>query len=154
MHSESSPKGDLVKLQRGLMSEADARAMLERIRFPDGIHCIFSDCGGAEVYRIETKPSVRKDGRSVPARHLFKCKSCKHQFSVTKGTIFEDSKIPLVTWMQVMYRMCSSKKGISAHQIHREMGITYEAAWFMAHRIRWAMTEKGGTLLSGVSRSG
>jgi transposase-like protein len=150
MHTDSTPKSDLIRLQRGLMSEADARAMLERIRFPNGVHCIFEDCGGAEVYRIETKGSVRKDGRLVPPRHLFKCKACRRQFSVTKGTIFEDSKIPLVLWIQVMFRMCSSKKGISAHQIHREYGITYESAWFMAHRIRWAMTEKGGSLLSGV----
>jgi len=154
MHTDSNPKGDLVKLQRGLMSEADARAMLERIRFPNGLHCIFSDCGGAEVYRIEVKAKTytRPDGseRHVPARHLFKCKACKRQFSVTKGTIFEDSKIPLVTWIQVMYRMCSSKKGISAVQIMREYGLYYEAAWFMCHRIRWAMTEKGGSLLTGT----
>ena len=154
MHTDSTPKGDLMKLQRGLLTEADARAMLERIRFPDGLHCIFSDCGGAEVYRIETKAKTytRPDGseRNVPARHLFKCKACKRQFSVTKGTIFEDSKIPLTLWIQCMFRMCSSKKGISAHQIHREYGITYESAWFMAHRIRWAMTEKGGSLLSGT----
>src|SRR5215471_8026013 len=154
MHTDSNPKGDLTKLQRGLLSEADARAMLERIRFPDGLHCIFPDCGGAEVYRIETKGKeyIKPDGskRVVPARHLFKCKACKRQFSVTKGTIFEDSKIPLTVWITVMYRMCSSKKGISAFQIHREYGMNYEAAWFMCHRIRWAMTEKNPALLTGV----
>ena len=154
MHLESSPKGDLVKLQRGLLSEADARAMLERIRFPDGLHCIFEDCGGAEVYRLEVaaKTYDKADGRvrHVPPRHLFKCKACRRQFSITKGTIFEDSKIPLTVWISVMYRMCSSKKGISAFQIHREYGMNYEAAWFMCHRIRWAMTEKDGSLLSGV----
>ncbi len=151
MHTESNPKGDLVKLQRGLLSEAEARAMLERIRWgDDGPRCIFPDCGGAEVYRIETKASVRKNGRAVPARHLFKCKACKRQFSVTKGTIFEDSKIPLTVWISAMYRMCSAKRGVSAHEIHRQYGIGYEAAWFMVHRIRWAMTEKGGSLLSGV----
>ena len=86
---------------RGLMTEADARAMLERIRWPEGVRCIYEDCGGADVYRIETKGKTytRPDGseRTVPARHLFKCKACKRQFSVTKGTIFEDSKISLVT---------------------------------------------------------
>src|SRR5664279_241333 len=109
MHTDSNPKGDLTKLQRGLLSEADARAMLERIRWPEGVRCIFPDCDGTEVYRIETKGSLRKDGRLVPPRHLFKCKVCKRQFSVTKGTIFEDSKIPLTVWITVMYRMCSSK---------------------------------------------
>ena len=150
MHNESNPKGDLVKLERDIITEADARAMLERIRWPEGVRCIFSDCDGQDVYRIETKASTRKDGRPVPARHLFKCKKCKRQFSVTKSTIFEDSKIPLTTWIRVMYRMCSSKKGVSAVQIMREFGLFYEAAWFMCHRIRWAMTDKEHSLLQGI----
>jgi transposase-like protein len=148
MHTDSTPKGDLTKLQRGLMNEADARAMLERIRWPNGVACL--ECGSLNVGRVEAKASVRKDGRTVPARHLFKCRDCKKQFSVTKGTIFEDSKIPLQVWITVMYRMCSSKKGISAHQIHREYGLSYESAWFMAHRIRWAMTDKSPTALVGI----
>ncbi len=114
MHTESTPKGDLGKLTSGLLTEAEARAMLERIRWPAGPHCIFPDCGGAEVYRIETKGGTLKSGRVVSPRHLFKCKACKRQFSVTKGTIFEDSKIPLTTWITAMYRMCSSKRGVSA----------------------------------------
>lgn len=158
MHTESTPKGDLVKLQRGILSEADARAMLERIRWPNGVHCIFSDCGGAEVYRIHAKATTRKvkaaDGKVtekvVPERHLYKCKACRRQFSVTKGTIFEDSKIPLREWITVMYRMCSSKRGVSAYQIHREYGYTYESAWFMVHRIRWAMSEKNPLPLTGT----
>ncbi len=148
MHGEPSIKSDLTNLQRGLMTEADARAMLERIRWPNGLACVF--CGVMEVGRIETKASTRTNGRPIPARHLFKCKACKKQFSVTKGTIFEDSKIPLQLWITVMYRMCSSKRGISAHQIHREYGVWYEAAWFMLQRIRWAMSDKNPTLLSGV----
>ena len=154
MHDESTPKGDLVKLQRQILSEADARAMLERIRWPEGVRCVH--CGSDNVGRVETKGKTytRPDGseRTVPARHLFKCKAkeCRKQFSVTKGTIFEDSKIPLTTWITVMYRMCSSKKGISALQIQREFGLFYEAAWFMCHRIRWAMTEKRPALLMGI----
>src|SRR5256885_332002 len=107
MH-KSNPKGDLVKLERGALTEEDARAILKPIRWPEGVRCIFPSCGGSEVYRIETKASVRKDGRLVPPRHLFKCKTCKRQFSVTKGTIFEDSKIPLTVWIRVI-RLCSSK---------------------------------------------
>lgn len=152
MHIDSNPKGDLVKLQRGLMSEPDARAMLERIRWPNGLACIY--CGSMNVGRIETKPKTytRPDGteRNVMARHLFKCRDCRTQFSVTKGTIFEDSKIPLQVWITVMYRMCSAKKGISAYQIMREYGLSYESAWFMCHRIRWAMTEKTLEPLSGT----
>ena len=139
MHDERQRKSQLLAVSDGSLTESDARAMLERIRWPNGVHCIHADCGGAEVYRIETKAKTLPSGRYVGARHLFKCKACRRQFSVTKGTIFEDSKIPLRTWILVMYRMCSSKKGVSAHQIHREFGIYYEAAWFMCHRIRYAM---------------
>lgn len=100
--------------------------------------------------RYEVKASVRKNGRAVPARSLYKCKACGRQFSVTKGTIFEDSKIPLRTWLIVAQRMCVSKKSVSARQIEREFGVTHEAAWFMCHRIRWAMTDKSPMLLTGT----
>ena len=152
MHGEPSTKSELLALQRGLMTEAGARAMLERIRWPNGLACL--ECGSMNVGRVEAKGKVytRPDGseRVVPARHLYKCRDCKKQFSVTKGTAFEDSKIPLTVWITVMYRMCSSKKGISAYQIMREYGMTYESAWFMCHRIRWMMTEKTPTPLTGV----
>ncbi|MBI4301186.1 MAG: IS1595 family transposase [Chloroflexi bacterium] len=150
MHGEPNPKGEVIKLTDGTLTEADARAMLERIRWPHGPQCPFPDCKGEEAYRIEVKPSVRKSGKPIGPRHIFKCKTCKRQFSVTKGTIFEDSKIPLRTWIMVMYRMCVSKKGVSAHQIHREFGLHYEAAWFMCHRIRYAMQEKNPGQLKGI----
>jgi transposase-like protein len=72
---------------------------------------------------------------------VYKCKACRKQFTVTVGTIFEDSRIPLNKWLHAIHLMCSSKKGMSAHQIHRTMGITYKSAWFMCHRIRYAMTQ-------------
>ncbi len=150
MHGEPKSKSEILSVSDGTLTEADARAMLERIRWPNGVHCVFADCGGAEAYKIEVKAGKRNDGRFVGPRHLFKCKACRRQFSVTKGTIFEDSKIPLRTWIMVMYRMCSSKKGVSAHQIHREFGIKYESAWFMCHRIRYAMQDKNPLLLSGT----
>ena len=150
MHKESTRKGQLLAISDGSLTEADARAMLERIRWPNGVHCLFEGCGGAEVYRIETEAKTLKSGRKVGPRHLYKCKACRRQFSVTKGTIFEDSKIPLRTWILVMYRMGSSKKGVSAHQIHREFGLSYESAWFMCHRIRYAMTDKNPTRLKGT----
>jgi transposase-like protein len=70
---------------------------------------------------------------------LKKCGSCRKQFTVRVGTVFESSHIPLHKWLQATYLMCSSKKGISAHQLHRVMEITYKSAWFMAHRLREAM---------------
>ena len=142
MNSEPKRKGHTPNLTDLLRNEADARAFLESKRWPDGVRCAFEDCGGAEITRFEVKASERKNGRPVPARSLFKCKTCKRQFSVTKGTIFEDSKIPLRTWLIVAQRMCVSKKSVSARQIEREFGVTYESAWFMCHRIRWAMTDR------------
>src|SRR6185437_7053490 len=70
---------------------------------------------------------------------LKRCGDCKRQFTVRMGTIFEESKLPLHIWLQAMHLMCSSKKGVSAHQLHRTLEITYKTAWFLAHRIREAM---------------
>lgn len=150
MNGEPKHKGHTPNLTDRLRTEADARAFLEAKRWPNGVVCAFEDCGGAEVTRLEVKASVRKNGRTVPARSLFTCKACRRQFSVTKGTIFEDSKIPLRTWLIVAQRMVVSKKSVSARQIEREFGVTHEAAWFMCHRIRWAMTDKHPTKLSGT----
>jgi len=74
---------------------------------------------------------------------VYKCKNreCRKQFTVTVGTIFEGSHIPLSTWLVATNLLCSSKKGMSAHQLHRMLGITYKTAWFMAHRIRYAMIQ-------------
>ena len=154
MHIEPKSKGDLVKLTDGTLTEADARRMFECMRWPNGVVCPLDNCGGSEVYRITVKPAVRKsgkrEGKEVGPRELFKCKACKRQFSVTKGTIFEDSHIPLRYWLIVMYRMCSSKKSVSARQIEREFGLSHRAAWFMCHRIRWAMTDKNPNPLKGT----
>ncbi len=150
MHREPTRKGDLVTLTDGTLTEADARQMFERMRWPNGPVCTFDDCGGSEVYRISVAGKTLKSGRVVGPRELFKCKACRRQFSVTKGTAFEDSKIPLRTWLVVMYRMCSSKKSVSARQIEREYGLSHRAAWFMCHRIRFMMTDKNPTPLKGT----
>src|SRR4030042_11894 len=123
-----------------------AREYLEAIRWPDGPIC--PTCGGTEIYRIEAK--TRRNGNPQPTRHLLKCKACKRQFTATVGTVFEDSHIPLNKWLAAIYLMCASKKGISAHQLHRMMGLTYKTAWFMCHRVRLAMRDKSVTPLSGI----
>ena len=150
MHAEPTRKGDLQSLTDGTLTEADARTMFEQMRWPNGVHCILPNCGGAEVYRLTVKASARKNGAYVGPRSLYKCKAGRRQFSVTTGTVIEGSKIPLRTWLQVMYRMCSSKKSVSAHQIRREFGLTCESAWFLCHRIRFGMTEKNPTRLKGT----
>ena len=72
-------------------------------------------------------------------RRIWKCADCREQFSVLVGTIFEDSKIPLSKWLLAIHLLCQGKNGVSAHELHRTLGITYKSAWFMTHRIRYAM---------------
>lgn len=90
---------------------------------------------------------LRSQGQSglEKARHrkgAYKCKDCRKQFTVTVGTIFEGSHIPLHKWLMAIHLLCASKKGMSAHQLHRLLGITYKSAWFMAHRIREAIRQE------------
>ena len=110
-------------------SDDECRVFLEQKRWPDGPHC--PKCGAEEPYTITRKTSTKNAVKS-----LYKCRACRRQFTATVGTIFEDSKIPLNKWFAAIYLMCSSKKGISAHQLHRSLDITYKSAWFMCHRIR------------------
>ncbi len=110
-----------------------ARAHLEALQWPEGPIC--PHC--AEVNRA----SQIKGGRPG----LWFCNACRKQFSVTVGTVFERSKVPLNTWLYANHLLCSSKKGISAHQIARMLGVTYKTAWFMSHRIREAMAPIAGS---------
>lgn len=121
--------------------EDAAREALEAIRWPDGPVCVHCGCTGA-IRRVGGEKQSHRKG-------LLYCNDCKGQFTVTVGTVFERSKIPLTKWWLATFLMCSSKKGISAHQLHRMLGVTYKTAWFMAHRIRHAMAENGGGLLGG-----
>lgn len=115
--------------------ENEARKHLEAIRWPDGPVC--PHCGSIDGhYRLEGTGGA-KGKKARPG--LLKCKDCREQFSVTVGTVFEHSKVPLTKWLLATHLLCSSKKGISSHQIHRTLGVTYKTAWFMTHRIREAM---------------
>ena len=112
--------------------EAAAFAYVEAEIWPQGPVC--PHCGGVE--RISAiKPNPEKKIRMG----LKFCGQCRRQFTVRVGTIFEDSHLPMTKWLQAIYLICTSKKGISAHQLHRTLEITYKAAWFLAHRIREAM---------------
>jgi transposase-like protein len=117
------------------MTEEEARARLEKIRWPNGATCV--QCGSMDVIKVNNNAS---DGRKKRAG-LYECKDCRKQFTVTVNTIFEGSRIPIKTWLMAFSLMCASKKGISAHQLHRMLGITYKTAWHMCHRVRYAMTK-------------
>ena len=105
-----------------------AREHLEGIHWPNGPIC--PHCKGEDCTRLEGKK--HRAG-------LVQCNDCRKQFTVTVGTVFERSKVPLNKWLLATHLMCASKKGISAHQLHRMLGVTYKTAWFMSHRIREAM---------------
>jgi transposase-like protein len=111
---------------------SSARTYLEGVRWPHGPVC--PHCGSISKDHYALAGEAHREG-------LWKCKDCREQFTVTVGTVFERSKIGLHVWLQAVYLLCSSKKGMSAHQLHRTLGVTYKTAWFMAHRIREAMTQ-------------
>ena len=120
--------------------EDAARAHLEAIRWPNGTTCPHCGAIGDKVYRLAGK------GVRPGAWH---CKACRKQFSVTVGTVFERSHVPLHKWVLATHLMAASKKGVSAHQLHRTLGVTYKTAWFMAHRIREAMKDDGSEPMGG-----
>ncbi|HLI10233.1 MAG TPA: IS1595 family transposase [Alphaproteobacteria bacterium] len=111
--------------------ENAAREHLEALLWKDGRYC--PHCGATEgMVKVEGTKKSHRPG-------LYYCNSCGKQFTVTVGTLFERSHIPLHKWVLAFHLMSASKKGISAHQLHRMLGITYKSAWFMTHRIREAM---------------
>jgi transposase-like protein len=114
--------------------ENAARTHLEKLLWADGIVC--PHCGSVDQATLLKGKSTRPG--------VYKCRACAKPFSVTVGTVFERSKIPLNTWVYAVDLYTASKKGFSAHQLHRTIGVTYKTAWFMAHRIREAMTETKG----------
>src|SRR5580704_13177789 len=109
---------------------AKARIWLEKLLWADGRSCGY--CG------------VVDESTDLPARPgYYQCNACRKQFTVMVGTVFERSHIPLNKWLLAAFLLCASKKGISAHQMHRMLGITYKSAWFMCHRLREAMAPLG-----------
>lgn len=137
----------LVKLAREYSDDDKARELLEAWLWPDGPRC--PHCKNhteKPIYKLTPKPG------SNTRKGLYKCGACRKQFTITVGTVLEDSHIPLGTWLMAIFILCSSKKAISAHQLHRMLDVTYKTAWFLAHRIRFVMgpTKPLGKLLKGV----
>src|SRR5262245_38474538 len=137
---------NLINLAAVTTDENAARELLESLRWPNGVAC--PHCGGADPYRLNTKPTKKNPGRI----RLWKCSQCFRQFNVTVGMVFEGSHVPVAKWLMAVHLMSASKKGMSAHQLHRLLGCTYRTAWFMFHRLRYAMATSEGlfTKLSGT----
>jgi transposase-like protein len=124
--------------------EIAAFAKLESLIWPSGPVC--PHCGGkGRIYTLQgvRSKSSKLHPEGVERHGLKKCGHCRKQFTVRVGTVFESSHIPLHKWFQAVHLMCSSKKGISSHQLHRVLEIKYQSAWFMSHRIREAMRSGG-----------
>ena len=111
------------------------REILTKLRWPEGVTC--SRCKERKVCYLES-------------RKQFECASCGYQFSVTTGTIFNDTHLPLEKWFAATYLLCEAKKGISACQIQRTLGMSYKTAWYLCHRIRAAMVEASKPMLHGT----
>src|SRR6266542_4034277 len=132
---ETVQEVNLTKLIERYGSEDKCHAYLEDLRWPDGVECP----------RCESKKISR-----IAKRRQFDCDACRYQFSVRVGTIFHDSKLPLWKWFLAVYMMGESKKSVSANQLKRMLGVSYKTAWYLCHRIRAAMNDENGALLSGV----
>jgi transposase-like protein len=124
---------NLSKLAKYFSDEDAARELLEQMRWNGNPTC--PHCGGLNPYKLTPKATSKKPGR----KGLWKCSQCRKQFTVTVGTVFEDSRIPISKWLLAIHLLGSSKKGMSSHQVHRNLGVSYKAAWFMMHRLRYAM---------------
>ncbi|HZQ14382.1 MAG TPA: IS1595 family transposase [Pseudolabrys sp.] len=123
--------------------ETAARKWLEARVWPKGPVC--PHCGGTGDDVTELEAGSHRAG-------LFQCNQCREQFTVTVKTVFERSKIPLTKWLAALFLMTASKKGVSAHQVHRMLGISYKSTWFMMHRLREAMRQGGLEPLGGTGK--
>ena len=126
---------DLVKIIEQFGCDEKCRAELEKIRWPEGITC--PRCKATSISKV-TK------------RSQYDCNICRYQFSVTAGTIFNDSHLPLWKWFLATLLICEARKGMSAMQIKRTLGVSYKTAWYLCHRIRAAMAEAERPMLDGT----
>jgi transposase-like protein len=115
---------DLMKLIDQFGSEDHCRSYLEHLRWPDGVRCV--NCGMDSISRITT-------------RNQYDCNACRTRFSVKSGTVFHDSHLPLRKWFLAIYMMGEARKGVSANQLKRTLAVSYKTAWYLCHRVRWAM---------------
>jgi len=129
--------------------EDAARKHLEAIRWPDAVVCPFCNIPGKiSKAKMVNKPT-KKNPKPKEAKGWYHCGICFQRFTVRTGMIYERSHVPLHKWVLATHLLCASKKGMSAHQLHRMVGVTYKTAWFMFHRIREAMNEVSPAPLGG-----
>ena len=128
-------KMTLPKLMTAFDTDAECREALEQLRWPDGVRCL--RCDSDKISRIHT-------------RRQYDCDSCRYRFSVTTGTVFHDSHLPLQKWFLAVLLMVESKKSLSANQMKRMLGVAHKTGWYLCHRIRHAMAELNAEPLTGT----
>src|SRR5918997_2042875 len=126
---------NMMQLMERFGSEDKCHAYLEALRWPEGVKC--PRCQSDKISRIHE-------------RRQFMCDGCTYQFSVRVGTIFHDSHLPLSKWFVAVYLMGESRKGVSANQLKRTLGVAYKTAWYLCHRIRAALKEVDAQLLKDI----
>ncbi|MBI4479467.1 MAG: IS1595 family transposase [Acidobacteria bacterium] len=126
---------NLIELFEKYNSEERCREYLELLRWPTGVCCV--RCGDTAVWKLEK-------------RNQYECHGCGYQFSATAGTVFHDSHLPLWKWFLATYLICEAKKGLSANQMKRTLGVSYKTAWYLCHRIREAMKCDESQKLTGT----
>jgi transposase-like protein len=134
---------NLIDITKTFAAEEACLDLLEHLRWPDGVRCL--KCGSEKLSRITRKS--RNKNRRV---RLFQCLSCDYQFTPTTGTIFADSHLPLTKWFLAVGLMINAKKGLSAKQTQRDLGVGYQTAWYLCHRIRKAMEEGDLPKFTGI----
>lgn len=134
-HARMELNMNMMQMMDRFGTEEKCRAVLEELRWPNGICC--PRCKSEKISRIHE-------------RAQFDCDTCRYQFSVTSSTIWHDTHLPLRKWFMAIYLTIESKKGFSANQMKRVLGVSYKTAWFLCHRIRAAMTEQSPTQLNGT----
>jgi transposase-like protein len=128
-------KMNLSRLMVDFDTDTECRAALEQLRWPKGVTC--HRCGSDSISRITT-------------RKQYDCNACRYRFSVTTGTVFNDSHLPLPKWFMAVLLMCEAKKGISANQMKRTLGVAHKTGWYLCHRIREAMADVNKAQLAGT----
>ena len=137
---------NLIDVAKQFATPEACNDFLESMRWPDGVECV--QCNGKRVSKYTKQASTRQrlnaksgqmETKAVPARILYICLDCKKQYSVTEGTIFNDTHLSLEKWYMATALMVNAKKGVSAKQLQRDLGTAYKTAWYLSHRIRKAM---------------
>jgi transposase-like protein len=141
-----------IQTAKDFASEELCHEYLAAKRWPDGVRCL--QCNHNEVYQFVLRGKVKTyangETKAAPDRFLYQCHNCGYQFAATTGTLFSDTHLELRVWMQAIALMCTAKKGISAKQMERTLGVSYKTAWYLNHRIRKAMEEGLDSLFTGT----